>query len=87
MKPHELFSITRRQAECMEGTWQGLTDKEIGERLGIAENTVTVHLQSLRLLWGIDRRVFLALKWERGIGHGYYLPSVAGENQRGKLSL
>jgi len=45
--------VTRREREVAQLTAEGLLDKEIADRLGIAPNTVHVHMRSLREKTGL----------------------------------
>jgi DNA-binding NarL/FixJ family response regulator len=48
--------LTVRQAEVLQLVTQGLPNKEIGVRLGIAESTVRVHVTALLKLLGVGNR-------------------------------
>lgn len=48
--------LTVRQAEVLQLVTQGLQNKEIGVRLGIAESTVRVHVTALLKLLGVGNR-------------------------------
>jgi DNA-binding CsgD family transcriptional regulator len=52
--------LSPRQAEIARLVAEGLTDREIGERLGLAEPTIGNHLGRLFGKLGIHRRAALA---------------------------
>lgn len=52
--------LTARQREILSGVSRGLTDKEIGARLGMAQTTVKTHLRRLREETGAPNRAALA---------------------------
>ena len=56
-----LASLTPRESQIVEHLRQGLTNKEIANRLGIREDTVKKHLQSVFAKLGVRRRALLAL--------------------------
>ena len=51
-----LDRLSRRQLECCRLAAEGLPDKTIGLRLGIADTTVNVHLKAAYLKLGITTR-------------------------------
>ena len=54
--PPRTAVITVRQAQCLDGLADGLSTKQIGARLGIAEGSAKTHLKRLyRLLGASDR--------------------------------
>jgi two-component system, NarL family, nitrate/nitrite response regulator NarL len=53
--------LTRREREVAALLTEGLTNKEIGSRLGITENTVRTHLQQLFHKLNVDNRTQVAL--------------------------
>jgi DNA-binding NarL/FixJ family response regulator len=54
--PSPEIPLTVRQAEVLQLVTQGLQNKEIGVRLGIAESTVRVHVTALLKLLGVGNR-------------------------------
>jgi DNA-binding NarL/FixJ family response regulator len=54
-------SLTCRQSEIVKLLRQGFTNKEIGRRLGIAEDTVKKHLQNVFEKLGVHRRSLVVL--------------------------
>lgn len=55
--------LTPRQKEVFELVCQGLTNKEIGERLGISEGTIKVHISAMLAILRLRHRTeFLSLK-------------------------
>jgi DNA-binding NarL/FixJ family response regulator len=59
--------LTHRELEIVELLVTGLSNKEIGARLGISHTTVKVHLRNVFRKLGIDSRVAL-LRWARERG-------------------
>lgn len=68
--------LTGRELEIVPLVAAGLSNKEVGARLGISHSTVKVHLKSVYRKLGVDGRVAL-LRWaeERGLRR---LPRAAG---------
>jgi predicted ATPase/DNA-binding CsgD family transcriptional regulator len=56
----DLSNLTRREAEVARLVAAGLSNREIGERLVIAERTVETHLEHIYVKLGIGSRVRLA---------------------------
>jgi len=52
--------MTPRETEIAEGVASGLQNKEIAERLGIADGTVRIHVHNIFKKLGIQNRVELA---------------------------
>lgn len=52
----ETFCITPREAEILQLVAEGLTDKEIGERLSIRPKTVSEHMDRVRNKLGAANR-------------------------------
>ena len=50
------FSLTRRQREVVELIAHGLSNEEVGERLGISPRTAKAHSDVLRQKLGCARR-------------------------------
>ena len=60
--------VTPREVEILELVAQGLRDKEIVEAIGISENTVYVHMQSILAKRGArDRTAAVRAAVHRGI--------------------
>jgi two-component system nitrate/nitrite response regulator NarL len=55
-----IAALSPRQAEIVELVAMGLSDKEIGRRLHLAEETVGWHLKKIFLKWGVHSRTALA---------------------------
>jgi DNA-binding NarL/FixJ family response regulator len=53
-------ALTARETEIAEGVASGLQNKEIAERLGIADGTVRIHVHNIFKKLGIQNRVELA---------------------------
>jgi DNA-binding NarL/FixJ family response regulator len=58
-------SLTAREWEVLELVGQGLSNRLIARRLGIAEKTVKAHLTSIFAQIGVTDRVQAALWWSR----------------------
>jgi LuxR family quorum-sensing system transcriptional regulator CciR len=54
-------ALTPRQLDCMVLVARGKTDWEIGQILGLHEQTVTAHLNEARRRCGVDRRAQLVV--------------------------
>jgi DNA-binding NarL/FixJ family response regulator len=52
--------LTPRESEIAEGVASGLQNKEIAEKLGIADGTVRIHVHNIFKKLGIQNRVELA---------------------------
>jgi two-component system NarL family response regulator/two-component system nitrate/nitrite response regulator NarL len=52
--------LTPRETEIAEGVAEGLQNKEIAEKLGIADGTVRIHVHNIFKKLGIQNRVELA---------------------------
>ncbi len=59
--PSELPPLTPRQEQILRFVGQGLSNKEIGRRLGISGSTVKVHMHSLFERLGVQNRTQAAL--------------------------
>jgi DNA-binding NarL/FixJ family response regulator len=57
---------TEREEQIVKLIRQGLTNKEIAQRLGIVEDTVKKHLQHIYDKLGVRRRTLVMLNWPRG---------------------
>lgn len=54
--PHRPAALSPRQQQVLILVVDGLTDREIGEQLGISARTVRMHVDALRLKFGVERR-------------------------------
>jgi len=54
--------LTTRQLEVLQMLARGLVNKEIGEALGVSENTVKVHLSHIYRILGASNRTHVLLK-------------------------
>jgi DNA-binding NarL/FixJ family response regulator len=62
-------SLSDRERQIVEGVSAGLSNREIGERLSIREDTVKSHLKVVFRKLGLDNRLDLAIRARaRGIG-------------------
>lgn len=55
-------ALTPREAQVVEHLRQGFTNKEIARRLGVMEDTVKKHLQSIFAKLGVHRRALVVLR-------------------------
>jgi two-component system nitrate/nitrite response regulator NarL len=59
--PSPLAALSPREHEILRGISKGLSNKEIGRDLGIAETTVKIHVQSILRKLGVSTRVHAAV--------------------------
>ena len=59
--PSELAQLTEREREILELIAEGLTNRQIGERLFLAEKTVKNYVSSLLAKLGLERRTQAAV--------------------------
>ena len=64
--PDEMAGISAREREVLALLAQGLTDREIGERLGISPRTVETHVGSLLSKLGVRNRAQAAARYRDG---------------------
>ena len=65
----DTLQLTPRQGEVLERVAQGLTNKEIAQQLGTAENTIELHItRILRKAGASSRAQLLAKLWSRSWG-------------------
>jgi DNA-binding NarL/FixJ family response regulator len=57
--------LSRRELEVVRGVAQGLRNRQIAERLGIAEATVKLHLHTVYTKLGVDGRTALLAKLQQ----------------------
>ena len=70
----EPYRLTRREAEVLEGIANGLTNKEIGLKLGISDRTVETHRKRVMEKLGAHRVSELMLAvWGPGAGTEQHL--------------
>lgn len=67
----QLLGLTPRQREALAFLCQGLSNKEIGQRLGLAEITVKIHVSSIFRALGVVNRTQAVLAARR---FGLYSP-------------
>ncbi len=58
----QVLGITARELEILEAVAAGLSNREIGERLFVSENTVKTHSSHLFEKLGVNRRVQAVIK-------------------------
>ena len=59
--PTELSSLTEREREILELIAEGLTNRQIGQRLYLAEKTVKNYVSSVLSKLGLERRTQAAV--------------------------
>lgn len=59
--PERIASLTPRQLEVLSLMLQGLGDKQISARIGIAERNVRLHVEGLQRRTGTNNRITLAV--------------------------
>src|SRR5262249_59266832 len=59
-QPRPAVALTRREQDVAALVTQGLTNREIGERLRVSERTVEAHLDRLRTKLGVRSRAQVA---------------------------
>src|SRR5919109_1228903 len=57
--------LSRREIDVVRAVAQGLRNREIAERLGIAEGTVKLHLHAIYTKLGVDGRTALIVKLQQ----------------------
>ncbi|WP_031103737.1 response regulator [Streptomyces sp. NRRL S-146] len=60
-EPETLHSLTAREREILTLIGEGLTNRQIGERLHLAEKTVKNHISRLLAKLGVERRIQAAV--------------------------
>jgi DNA-binding NarL/FixJ family response regulator len=68
-QPSELASLTAQERRIFELIAEGLTNREIGARLFLAEKTVKNYVSSLLGKLGVERRTQAAILANRLLGH------------------
>jgi two-component system nitrate/nitrite response regulator NarL len=61
MLANENAPLTKREHQIVQVLAEGITNKEIGRRLGLTEGTVKVHLHRIYRKLGIANRTVLAV--------------------------
>ncbi len=54
--------LTKREHQIIQVLSEGITNKEIGRRLGLTEGTVKIHLHRIYRKLGIANRTVLAMR-------------------------
>ena len=67
--------LTRRQFEVVSFLSQGLTDKEIADKLGIADGTISHHVTEAMQKANVTKRALLATR--------YVLPGTCSSSGKG----
>ena len=67
--PQELASLTEREREILGFIAQGLTNRQIGEQLYLAEKTVKNYVSSILAKLGLERRTQAAVLASRLLRH------------------
>jgi DNA-binding NarL/FixJ family response regulator len=61
VRPHQIDPLTARERQIVRVMAEGLTNKEVAQRLRLAEGTVKVHLHRIYRKLGIANRTALAI--------------------------
>jgi len=64
--PAGVARLSRRQREILEMLTEGLANKEIGHRLGIAEGTVKGHIHAIFRALGVSNRTQAVMRYSGG---------------------
>ena len=62
VRPYQIDLLTTRERQIVRVMAEGLTNKEIAQRLKLAEGTVKVHLHRIYRKLGIANRTALAVR-------------------------
>jgi two-component system nitrate/nitrite response regulator NarL len=62
IRPYQIDLLTARERQIVRVMAEGLTNKEIAQRLKLAEGTVKVHLHHIYRKLGIANRTALAVR-------------------------
>jgi two-component system nitrate/nitrite response regulator NarL len=62
VRTHQIEPLTTRERQIVRVMAEGLTNKEIAQRLRLAEGTVKVHLHRIYRKLGIANRTALAVR-------------------------
>jgi two-component system response regulator DevR len=68
-EPKELAALTAQERKILELIAQGLTNRQIGEQLFLAEKTIKNYVSSLLAKLGVERRTQAAILANRLLGH------------------
>jgi len=61
VRHHQIDPLTARERQIVRPMAEGLSNKEMAQRLGLAEGTVKVHLHKIYRKLGIATRTALAI--------------------------
>jgi len=64
-KQTQSAELSPRQTEVVQLVAQGLSDKQIGNRLGLTEGTVGWYLNRIFVKWQVHSRVEVALRFQQ----------------------
>lgn len=67
--PEELANLTPQERRVLELIAEGMTNRQIGDHLYLAEKTVKNHVSSLLAKLGVERRTQAAVLASRLLGH------------------
>lgn len=74
------LKITERQREVVELIAAGLSNDEVGERLGISPRTAKAHCDVLRQKLGVSRRRQIPVAYRLMTGEDPLSPSLGASN-------
>ena len=63
----QMAHVTARERDVLRLLCEGLTDKEIAERLGVRYRTVRTHLENLYRKFSVRNRHGLVAEWLRRV--------------------
>jgi two-component system, NarL family, response regulator DevR len=68
-EPKELSALTQQERRILELIAEGMTNRQIGEQLFLAEKTIKNYVSSLLAKLGVERRTQAAILANRLLGH------------------
>ncbi|MFF3323981.1 response regulator [Streptomyces sp. NPDC002889] len=80
-EPGPLPGLTDREREILDLIGEGLTNRQIGQRLYLAEKTVKNHISRLLAKLGVERRVQAAVIATQAQTHGHPAPPAPGRSR------
>jgi DNA-binding NarL/FixJ family response regulator len=84
-QPDVLAELTDRERDILVLIGEGLTNREIGQRLYLAEKTVKNHISRMLAKLGVERRVQAAVIASQAAEHAAGTPGPGGASRTGRL--